>query len=180
MNKKVLTIIVIVITMIFSVTAAVVVLGSASKKQEEKKELERFVDVFEDYSNTEPYNLQEKYKGTYKNLYNVDENYTIDKAIEDKCYVKVHSDIYNEDIFIEFINKYNNKQSAFLRKVLVTIEGDIIIEDYVYDSGEDKAYKFIDVTRDKFMSDEQREITYSVYDSPYSNEEWKNIITDLK
>lgn len=183
MKHKSLSIVIIVTTITFVIVATIgIIVAILKDKSKNKLNIDSMVFSIpiSDENNETIINLEDEYRGKYKNIYDVDQNYTINNAIEDGCYVKVHKDVYNEDTYTDFMNNCNNRQNAFLRMILVTIEGDIIIEDYIYDGTYDVAYKYRDVTRDKFASDNQRDITYATFDNAYSNEEWKNIIEDIK
>ena len=76
--------------------------------------------------------------------------YTSEMAILDGCYVNLHGIIGNDEVMDTFINKVQNKESAFARHVEFTIEGDPIITDFSYDSKEFTVTR--DTTRDKFGS----------------------------
>ncbi len=79
-------------------------------------------------------------------------DYTSDMAIKNGDYVDVHGNISNENVMNEFLEKISKNQSAFLRKVQFTIEGDPIITDFLYNNG---VFTVIsDTTRDKFGSGE--------------------------
>ena len=45
----------------------------------------------------------------YVNIKQIKEDYTIEEAINDKCFVVNHTKVYNENLYEEFMNKYNNK-----------------------------------------------------------------------
>ena len=65
--------------------------------------------------------------------------------------------------YYEFMEKYNNKQDAFLRYVS-SEEGDTIIVDVRYNSSEDKVYVIRDLTRDRYTSKEDRKLYYYAFE----------------
>jgi len=74
--------------------------------------------------------------------------YPPDTAIENGDYVDLHGKISNKDIMINFLEKVNKNEEAYIRTVQYTIEGDPVICDFYYDKN-----KFIvttDNTRDTF------------------------------
>lgn len=100
----------------------------------------------------------------YVNIKQIKEDYTIEEAINDKCFVVNHAKVYNENLYEEFMNKYNNKESAYIRLVQPTTEGDLVIYDIKYDKDNDKIILVTDGTRDKFAADNDRIISLHEYE----------------
>ena len=100
----------------------------------------------------------------YLNIKQIKEDYTIEEAINDKCFVVNHAKVYNENLYEEFMNKYNNKESAYIRLVQPTTEGDLVIYDIKYDKDNDKIILVTDSTRDKFAADNDRIISLHEYE----------------
>lgn len=100
----------------------------------------------------------------YVNIKQIKEDYTIEEAINDKCFVVNHAKVYNENLYEEFMNKYNNKESAYIRLVQPTTEGDLVIYDIKYDKDNDKIILVTDSTRDKFAADNDRIISLYEYE----------------
>ncbi len=100
----------------------------------------------------------------YVNIKQIKEDYTIDEAINDKCFVVNHAKVYNENLYEEFMNKYNNKESAYIRLAQPTTEGDLVIYDIKYDKDNDKIILVTDSTRDKFAADNDRIISLHEYE----------------
>lgn len=100
----------------------------------------------------------------YVNIKQIKEDYTIEEAINDKCFVVNHAKVYNENLYEKFMNKYNNKESAYIRLVQPTTEGDLVIYDIKYDKDNDKIILVTDSTRDKFAADNDRIISLHEYE----------------
>lgn len=100
----------------------------------------------------------------YVNIKQIKEDYTIEEAINDKCFFVNHAKVYNENLYEEFMNKYNNKESAYIRLVQPTTEGDLVIYDIKYDKDNDKIILVTDSTRDKFAADNDRIISLHEYE----------------
>lgn len=100
----------------------------------------------------------------YVNIKQIEEDYTIEEAINNKCFVVNHAKVYNENLYEEFMNKYNNKESAYIRLVQPTTEGDLVIYDIKYDKDNDKIILVTDSTRDKFAADNDRIISLHEYE----------------
>lgn len=103
-------------------------------------------------------------KNEYVKLEELPKNYNLKEAIEDGCFVDIHGEKYHKERYEEFMQQYQKKESAFLRFVAVTIEGDPIIYDIKYDSQKDKIIIKMDATRDKFSSIEDQTISQKEYE----------------
>lgn len=101
----------------------------------------------------------------YEDIRNLDNNYTVEQAIEDGCFVSTPSKIQNIDLYNKFMSNYKNNKNAFIRVVQTTTEGDIIIYDIMYDSNTKKIILVTDSTRDKFSSSENRIIKLNKYEN---------------
>ncbi|MDD3303814.1 MAG: DUF5301 domain-containing protein [Clostridia bacterium] len=100
----------------------------------------------------------------YFDIKEIRSDYSIEDAIKDNCFVVNHAKVYNENLYEEFMNKYKSKQSAFLRLVQPTVEGDLIIYDIKYHADIQKVIIVIDNTRDKFTTSTDRIISLQEYD----------------
>ncbi len=126
--------------------------------------------------------LEENYRIEYKNgikdindIYNLSivndyqdirtlvGNYSKEQAQKDNCLV-IDTNIYDNSLYSEFMDKYSNKKNAFIRVVQTTDEGDIIITDVLYEALNDKIHIVKDNTRDKFSTQENKTITYKTYE----------------
>ena len=109
----------------------------------------------------------------YEDIRKLDNDYTLEQAQEDNCFVISHTKVYNDYLYENFMNNYNN---SFIRVVQPTVEGDIIIFDILYDSNNNEIILIIDNTRDKYSSSEDRTIMLSKYEKTceykYNNLYW--------
>ena len=83
--------------------------------------------------------------------------YLPDTAIENGDYVNLHGKISNENIMIDFLEKVDKNEEAFIRTVQYTIEGDPIISDFYYDKS--KFTVITDNTRDAFGGNNKKRET---------------------
>lgn len=88
----------------------------------------------------------------YKKITELGIDYSAEDAKQDNCYTKIHLEAFNEEVYTDFMQKYNNKESCFMRIISVTIEGDIIIHDVKYDSTSNKVIVIRDLTREEYMN----------------------------
>jgi hypothetical protein len=86
------------------------------------------------------------------------QEYTSEMAIANGDYVDMHGTISNETAMDAFLQKFYDKEDAFLRKVQFTVEGDPIITDFSFQDLEFTVKT--DSTRDQFGP---QEITEAVY-----------------
>ena len=82
-------------------------------------------------------------------------DYNIGEAQKDRCLV-VGAMVHNEDAYIEFNDKYKKKETAFIRVVQHTANGETYIIDVFYDSVADKTYVVTDRTRDTSIEENER------------------------
>lgn len=99
----------------------------------------------------------------YKDLRTLPENYSKEQAQKDNCFV-IGAMVHNDNLYSEFMDKYNNKEDAFIRVVQSTVEGDSFIIDILYEARNNKIHLVKDNSRDKFSAQEDRTITYKTYE----------------
>lgn len=99
----------------------------------------------------------------YKNIKELPEDYSKEQAQQDNCFV-IGAMVHNDNLYSEFMNKYNKKENAFIRVVQSTAEGDIFIIDVLYEAKNNKIHLVKDDTRDKFSAQEDRTIKYRTYE----------------
>ena len=95
-------------------------------------------------------------------IFDLPQDYSIGDAIDDGALCFAFP-MGNVGKYYEFMEKYNNKQDAFLRYVS-SEEGDTIIVDVRYNSSEDKVYVIRDLTRDRYSSKEDRKLYYYAFE----------------
>ena len=100
------------------------------------------------------YNLELTKENDIRNL---SKEYNSFDAQKDNCFV-IGAMVHNENLYKEFMEKYKNKETAFIRVAQNTIEGDLIIYDILYYKNTDKLYLVTDYTRDEFSAQEDRNI----------------------
>lgn len=99
----------------------------------------------------------------YKDIRKLPIEYSIEDARKDNCFV-ISKMVENNYSYKEFMNKFNKKESAFIRVVQTTIEGDLFLVDLLYDSKSNLISLVKDDTRDKFSSEEDRIIWTNNYE----------------
>ena len=111
----------------------------------------------------------------YKPIRTLPQNYSKQEAQKDNCFV-IGAMVHNDNLYSEFMDKYDNKENAFIRVVQSTVEGDIFIIDVLYEEINNKIHIVKDNTRDKFSAQEDRNIKYSTYEKTgvwnYKNSEY--------
>ena len=100
----------------------------------------------------------------YKDIRSLPQDYSKEQAQKDNCFVVFGAKVYNDNLYNEFMEKYNKKENAFIRVVQSTIEGDIIITDVLYEAKNNKIHLIEDYTRDNFAKQEDRTIQYKTYE----------------
>ena len=103
----------------------------------------------------------------YVKLEELEENYTIEKAIKDRCFIIGINELYNKVVLDTFIENVNNKIEDELRIINFTVEGDLIITDVIYNK-DDSIIIYTDNTRDKFATQEDRKINSKTYNAQTS------------
>lgn len=99
----------------------------------------------------------------YEDLRTLPENYSKEQAQKDNCFI-IGAMVHNDNLYNEFMDKYNKKENAFIRVVQSTDEGDIFIIDVLYEARNNKIHLVKDNTRDKFSAQEDRTIKYKTYE----------------
>lgn len=99
----------------------------------------------------------------YEDIRTLTKNYSKEQAQKDNCFI-IGAMVHNDNLYSEFMNKYNKKENAFIRVVQSTDEGDIFIIDVLYEAKNDKIHLVKDNTRDKFSEQEDRVIKYKTYE----------------
>ena len=99
----------------------------------------------------------------YKPIRTLPQNYSKEQAQKDNCFV-IGAMVHNDNLYSEFMDKYDKKENAFIRVVQSTVEGDIFIIDILYEEINNKIHIVKDNTRDKFSAQEDRTIKYSTYE----------------
>ena len=99
----------------------------------------------------------------YEDIRNLPDNYSKEQAQKDNCFI-LGAMVHNDNLYSEFMEKYNKKENAFIRVVQSTAEGDIFIIDVLYEATNNKIHLVKDNTRDKFSAQEDRNIEYKTYE----------------
>lgn len=108
-----------------------------------------------------------KAEGKWPASREIPENYPIDEAVRDHCFVVAFDKTESEDLLLRFLDHSQNGIVSYLRKVSYTIEGDPVITDFLFDGT--KYYIFEDVTRDKFGSGELYKYEYQYINTYETN-----------
>ena len=90
----------------------------------------------------------------YEDIRSLPESYSKEQAQNDNCFI-IGAMVHNDNLYSEFMNKYNKKENAFIRVVQSTAEGDIFIIDVLYEARNNKIHLVKDDTRDKFSAQEK-------------------------
>jgi len=115
----------------------------------------------------------------------IPKNYLPSEAIENGDYVNLHGIISNENVMIDFLEKVDKNEEAFIRTVLYTIEGDPIINDFYYNRN--KFTVTTDNTRDMWGGENKKRETkefkylktHSIFD-PVNGEYNYHVVTNLE
>lgn len=106
----------------------------------------------------------------YEDIREIDKEYNKELAQKDNCLV-IGAMVHNENVMIDFIEKYNNKESAFIRIAQNNNKnGELYLIDLFYDSVSDKVYCVTDTTRDSSKEENKRVIELKKYEHM---ENWK-------
>lgn len=89
---------------------------------------------------------------------NLPKEYTVEMAVKNGDYVNVHGSITNAGVMENFLDKVSKNETAFVRKVDITIEGDAVITDISFEKGVFNVT--VDTTRDKFGVPAVQKYTY--------------------
>lgn len=99
----------------------------------------------------------------YADIRTLDEDYDAQQAQLDGCFV-IGPTVHNDHLYREFMAHVQNHEDAFIRVAQTTIEGDLILQDLLYDSSADKVRLVFDFTRDAFAAQADRIITLREFD----------------
>lgn len=156
-RKKMVVVFIFVLLISVSIFAYLVI----SMKQENRKtdsEIEREEKEITDLDSFYYQNVTKK----HQDIRELPEEYTKLQAQGDNCFIDRGHDSIN--LYHEFMNHYDRKETAFIRVIQSTVEGDTIIMDVLYDSKKNKVYLVKDNTRDKFSAEEDRNILLKIYE----------------
>lgn len=98
-----------------------------------------------------------------KDIRELPQDCSAEQLQKDNCFV-VRPMIHDNSLYKEFMEKYEKKETAFIRVVQSTIEGDLIVTDVLYEAKKDEIYLVIDSTRDEYAGEEDRKITLRKYE----------------
>lgn len=101
--------------------------------------------------------------GDYADLRTLDADYSTEQAQADGCFVIGAMNVYNDDLYAEFMEHFRNHEDAFIRVAQSTVEGDLILTDVLYDSTSGNVYLVHDSTRDAFSAESDRVIALHTY-----------------
>lgn len=127
-----------------------------AEHQEESEEVEEIFDLDAFYQNPV---LQE-----YRDIRDLEESYSKEQAQSDNCFV-IGAMVHNDGLYDEFMLHVQNGEDAFIRVVQYNTDGDVIIDDILYNCGADKVYLVYDRTRDRFADENDRRITLYEFDN---------------
>ncbi len=103
--------------------------------------------------------------GNYADIRDLDAEYSSEQAAADGCFVIAPLERSNEDLYTDFMQRFQNQEDAFIRVTQTTVEGDLILTDVLYDSQTNCVYLVHDATRDAFSAASDRVITLRTYTS---------------
>lgn len=98
-----------------------------------------------------------------RDIRDLEKEYSIFDAQKDNCFV-IGAMVHNENLYSEFMDKYNKKEDAFIRVAQPTTEGDVFIIDVLFEAKNNKIHLVKDDTRDEFAAQEDRIIKYKTYE----------------
>lgn len=101
---------------------------------------------------------EEKIEDKYIKLEDLAQDYSLEKAIQDKCFVNSYIALYNLEELEQFLSSIKETKATMLRIAQTTIEGDLILQDLKYLDNGDLIIR-VDSTRDKYMAAEDRIIS---------------------
>ena len=85
----------------------------------------------------------------YPDLRTIKKDYTEEEAVDDNCFVIGTENVYNDNLFANFFDNYENNKSTFIRVIEFTLEQDMLIYDILFDTNSNKLYIVPDNTRDR-------------------------------
>lgn len=108
---------------------------------------------------TETSEISSKFDKIIAELSQIPEKYTVEKAVEDGCFVVVHGKVKSDlKIIDEFVSNSENGKSASITVVQYTIEGDPIITKVIYDGT--NYYGIEDNTRDDYGTPQYQDFEF--------------------
>ena len=129
--------------------------GTFGLEDSYRVEYEGIADINDFYNNS--------ITSKYQDLRTLPKNYSKEQAQKDNCFI-IGAMVHNDNLYSEFMDKYNKKENAFIRVVQSTVEGDIFIIDVLYEARNNKIHLVKDDTRDEFSAQEDRTIKYKSYE----------------
>lgn len=99
----------------------------------------------------------------YKDIRTLGESYDKEQAQTDMCFV-IGAMVHNDNLYSEFMERYQNKEDTFIRVVQGTEKSGIMIDDILYDSSADKIYLVHDSTRDNLTAETDKSITLNEFE----------------
>ncbi len=98
--------------------------------------------------------------GTYTPLELLEEDYNFEQALQDKCFIISHKQVYNMEKLNDFIENTDinseNRISDLIRIVHYTKEGNMLITDVCYKKYQNIYVVVTDNTMDKFLENEKK------------------------
>lgn len=123
-------------------------LDSPKKKTKEVKEI-AIKEVKDFYEYLEKNNIKNQKD---------EEEFDIEKAKDNNYYVYQKDEEINRSNLDDFLDKYKDKKTAFIKIASQTKEGNFILYHVLYDNVSKKVYVVADTTRDKFASEKIRRV----------------------
>ncbi len=147
--KKSYIFILVILSLLVVVTACKIQNNKNDTKEGSYQEEENL-----DMSKIDEFYDNELTKG-YKSVLKLDKDYKLKDALDDNLFV-IADTTYNSNLYDNFIDKVKRGEDAFLRVVMTTIEGDILIRDIKVENR--KVEVIFDDTRDRYLDDDDRKI----------------------
>lgn len=142
-------IIIVALVIIVSFVLGFTVFEFGLKEQPKEPEVETNTEVEQKVENIDVVNYYLSFDG-YQDIRQLPQEYTIEQATQDNCFVVMPFEKKNENVYQDFIDKVTNGISSNLRVVKPTDEGDISIIDIKYNSEINNFVIAIDDTRDRY------------------------------
>ena len=163
MKKEIkVTLVILGICLIFVGIVSGIVVGLNHKNRNETESDNIINETIENISNLDDF-CNSEIVGNYEDIRTLPKNYSKEQAQKDNCFV-IRAMVYNDNLYSEFMDKYNNKEDAFIRVVQSTAEGDIYIIDLLYEAKNNTIHLVKDDTRDEFSAEKDRTIKYKTYE----------------
>lgn len=133
-----------------------------SKKEEQKSDISKIEEFY-----------NSKLTNNYSSILNIKEDYKLKDALDDNLLVIDNYTIYNSNLYDNFKDKIKRGEDAFLRVIITTVEGDILIDDIKVENR--KIEVIFDNTRDRYLANDSRKIEIK----EFSNLDLSGSISDL-